>query len=72
MFVIKINYVYYCKDFIFESLYIGMFWIEIDYLIGINISVFLYQQLKEVYFEEIEVVNVMYIYGFVVIILMKS
>ena len=70
--VIKINHVYHRKDPIFESLYIGMPWTETDYLIGINTSVPLYQQLKEAYPEEIEAVNAMYTHGLVAIISTKS
>lgn len=71
MLVIKIKCVYYRNNLIFEYLYLGMLWMECDYMIGINICVFFYQQLKEVYLNEIVVVNVMYMYGLIVIILMK-
>lgn len=42
MLIIKIKCVYYRNNLIFEYLYLGMFWIECDYMIGINICVLFY------------------------------
>ncbi|HET6872629.1 MAG TPA: UbiD family decarboxylase, partial [Sporolactobacillaceae bacterium] len=70
--IIKINRVYHRKDLIFEHLYIGMPWTETDYMIGINTSVPLYQQLTEAYPNEVKAVNAMYTHGLVAIISTKS
>lgn len=71
MMVVCIDKVFYCSKLIFELFYFGMLWIEIDYLMGLVICVLLYQQLK-VEFLEVQVVNVMYIYGLLVIIFIKK
>jgi UbiD family decarboxylase len=52
---------------IFEQLYLGMPWTEIDYMVGINTCVPLYQQLKAD-FPEVEAVNAMYTHGLAIII----
>lgn len=52
---------------IFESLYIGMPWTEIDYLTAINTSAPIYVQLKA-QFPEVEAVNAAYTHGLVVIV----
>ena len=56
---------------IFENLYLGLPWTEIDYLMALNTSVPLYKQLKAS-FPEIEAVNAMYTHGMGVIISTKS
>ncbi|WP_102349110.1 non-oxidative hydroxyarylic acid decarboxylases subunit C [Bacillus sp. Marseille-P3661] len=70
--VIQINRVYHRRDPIFEHLYLGMPWTEIDYMMGVNTCVPLYQQLKDAYPEEIVAVNAMYTHGLVAIISTKS
>ncbi len=50
------------KDPIFENLYLGLPWTEIDYLMALNTSVPIYKQLKAT-FPEIEAVNAMYTHG---------
>jgi UbiD family decarboxylase len=52
---------------IFESLYIGMPWTELDYLTAINTSAPIYVQLKS-QFPEVEAVNASYTHGLVVIV----
>jgi len=52
---------------IFEHLYLGIPWTEIDYLIALNTSVPLYRQLKEA-FPEVQAVNAMYTHGLVTIV----
>jgi len=69
--VIKINRVYHRSNPLFEHLYLGMPWTEIDYMMGINTCVPLYQQLKDAYPEEIVAVNAMYTHGLVAIISTK-
>ncbi len=55
------------KDPIFENLYLGIPWTEIDYLMALNTSVPLYKQLKKD-FPEVRAVNAMYTHGIGVII----
>lgn len=55
---------------IFENLYLGLPWTEIDYLMALNTSVPLYKQIKES-FPEINAVNAMYTHGMGVIISTK-
>ena len=55
---------------IFENLYLGMPWTEIDYLMALNTSVPLYKQLKES-MPEVVAVNAMYTHGMGVIISTK-
>lgn len=52
---------------IFEHLYLGMPWTEVDYLIGINTCAPLYVQLKQA-FPEVVAVNALYTHGLVVIV----
>jgi UbiD family decarboxylase len=65
--VVKIRRVSMRRHPIFEQLYLGMPWTELDYMCGINTCVPLYQQLKAD-FPEIEAVNAMYTHGLVAII----
>ncbi|MFL0251943.1 non-oxidative hydroxyarylic acid decarboxylases subunit C [Clostridium neuense] len=67
---IKITAVTYRKNPIFENLYIGMPWTEVDYLVGLNTSLPLYRQLKRD-FPEVAAVNAMYTHGIGVIISTK-
>jgi UbiD family decarboxylase len=67
MTVLRIDRISYRTDPIFEHLYLGMPWTEIDYLIGPNTCAPLYQQLKGE-FPEVQAVNAMYTHGLVVIV----
>ncbi|WP_420236464.1 non-oxidative hydroxyarylic acid decarboxylases subunit C [Telmatobacter bradus] len=69
--VIEITRMSYRRNPLFEPLYLGMPWTEIDYYMGINTSAPLYVQLKES-FPEVVAVNAMYTHGLVVIISTKS
>lgn len=68
--VAHITHVTYRDDPIFENLYLGMPWTEIDYLMALNTSVPLYKQLKEG-FPEVVAVNAMYTHGIGAIISIK-
>lgn len=65
-----IDHVTYRTDPIFENLYLGMPWSEIDYLMALNTSVPVYKQLK-VDFPEVVAVNAMYTHGIGEIISIK-
>lgn len=65
--VIRIDRISYRDEPIFEHLYIGMPWTEVDYLIAACTCVPLYQQLKRDY-PEVQAVNAMYTHGLVVIV----
>ncbi|MEV5413123.1 non-oxidative hydroxyarylic acid decarboxylases subunit C [Thermopolyspora sp. NPDC052614] len=67
MTVIRIDRISYRTDPIFEHLYLGQPWTEIDYLLAANTCVPLYQQLKAE-FPEVQAVNAMYTHGLVVIV----
>ncbi|MFH8350296.1 non-oxidative hydroxyarylic acid decarboxylases subunit C [Streptomyces sp. NPDC018045] len=67
MTVIRLDKISYRTRPVFEHLYLGMPWTEVDYLIGANTCVPLYQQLKEE-FPEVRAVNAMYTHGLVVIV----
>ncbi|GEO24318.1 phenolic acid decarboxylase subunit C [Alicyclobacillus acidoterrestris] len=69
--VIQIHSMYYRNDPIFEHLYLGMSWTEMDYMTSINTCVPLYHQLKET-FPEVTAVNAMYTQGLVAIISTKT
>ncbi|QTF08617.1 UbiD family decarboxylase [Brenneria izadpanahii] len=69
--VIRIDKVSYRTDPIFESLYLGMPWTEVDYLIGPATCVPLYKQLKAE-FPEVQAVNAMYTHGLLAIISTKK
>lgn len=68
--VIEITKVSHRRDPIFEHLYLGMPWTEIDYLLGINTCAPLYVQLKQA-FPEIQSVNAIYTHGLVAIVSTK-
>ncbi|MBY8860340.1 UbiD family decarboxylase [Nocardia sp. CA2R105] len=65
--VIRIDRISYRSDPIFESLYLGMPWTEVDYLIGPATCVPLYKQLTAE-FPEVQAVNAMYTHGLLAII----
>jgi UbiD family decarboxylase len=65
--IIKIRRVSYRRDPIFEHLYLGTPWTEMDYTLALNTSVPLYQQLKKD-FPEVVAVNAMYTQGLLGII----
>jgi len=71
MTVIRVDRISYRDDPIFEHLYLGMPWTEIDYLMAANTCVPLYEQLKED-FPEVQAVNAMYTHGLVVIVSTKK
>ncbi len=67
MTVIRVDKISYRTDPIFEHLYLGMPWTEIDYLMAANTCVPLYEQLKKD-FPEVRAVNASYTHGLVVIV----
>ncbi|MGD3112830.1 non-oxidative hydroxyarylic acid decarboxylases subunit C [Streptomyces sp. YGL11-2] len=69
--VIRIDRISYRTDPIFESLYLGMPWTEVDYLVGPNTCVPLLKQLRAE-FPEVQAVNAMYTHGLAVIISTKK
>lgn len=64
---IKITHVTHRTNPIFENLYLGMPWTEIDYLMALNTSVPLFKQIKAS-IPEVVAVNAMYTHGIGVII----
>jgi UbiD family decarboxylase len=68
--VIEIDRVYHRDAPIFEHLYLGQPWTEIDYMMAINTGAPLYVQVKET-FPEVVAVNAMYTHGLVVIVSTK-
>jgi 4-hydroxybenzoate decarboxylase len=71
MAVIRIDKISYRSNPVFESLYLGMPWTEVDYLIGPATCVPMYQQLKTD-FPEVQAVNAMYTHGLLAIISTKK
>jgi UbiD family decarboxylase len=69
--VIRIDKISYRTDPIFEHLYLGMPWTEIDYLMAANTCAPLYKQLKAD-FPEVQAVNATYTHGLVVIVSTKK
>ncbi|MCC3748088.1 UbiD family decarboxylase [Rouxiella badensis] len=69
--VVEITKVSHRKNPLFEHLYLGMPWTEIDYMMGINTCAPLYVQLKEA-FPEVVAVNALYTHGLVVIVSTKT
>jgi UbiD family decarboxylase len=67
MTVIRVDRISYRTDPVFEHLYLGMPWTEIDFLMAANTCVPLYQQLRAD-FPEVRAVNAMYTHGLVVIV----
>jgi UbiD family decarboxylase len=64
---VDVTRVSYRKHPILESLYIGMPWTELDYMLAVNTSAPIYVQLKE-QFPEVEAVNAAYTHGLLVIV----
>lgn len=69
--IVKITKITHRQNPIFENLYLGMPWTEIDYLMALNTSLPLYKQLKRD-FPEVEAVNAMYTHGIGTIVSTKS
>jgi 4-hydroxybenzoate decarboxylase len=67
MTLIRIDRISYRSRPIFEHLYLGMPWTEIDYLMAANTCVPVYQQLKAE-FPEVQAVNAMFTHGLVAIV----
>ncbi|MEU0109893.1 MULTISPECIES: non-oxidative hydroxyarylic acid decarboxylases subunit C [unclassified Streptomyces] len=65
--VIRVDRVSYRTDPVFESLYLGQPWTEVDYLVGPNTCVPLLKQLRAE-FPEVRAVNAMYTHGMLVVI----
>jgi UbiD family decarboxylase len=69
--VIRIATISYRTNPVFEHLYLGMPWTEIDYLMAANTCAPLYKQLRAD-FPEVQAVNAMYTHGLVVIVSTKT
>lgn len=69
--IIKIKRVTHRRDPIFENLYLGRPWTEIDTLLGLNTCIPIYKQLRET-MPEVKAVNALYQHGLTVIIAMES
>lgn len=69
--MIKVKRVTHRRDPIFENLYLGRPWTEIDTLMGLNTSIPLYKVLRET-MPEVKAVNAMYQHGLTVIIATDS
>ncbi|HEY3310947.1 MAG TPA: non-oxidative hydroxyarylic acid decarboxylases subunit C [Anaerolineales bacterium] len=65
--VVHIKSIAYRDNPIFENLYLGLPWSEIDYLMALNTSVPLFKQLQET-FPEVQAVNAMYTHGIGVVV----
>jgi UbiD family decarboxylase len=68
---LRVNAVHTRNQPIFEHLYLGMPWTEIDYLMALNTCLPLYEQLREE-FPEVRAVNAMYTHGLVDIISLEA
>ncbi|MBN2791424.1 MAG: UbiD family decarboxylase [Desulfuromonadales bacterium] len=69
--MIKVKRVTHRQDPIFENLYLGRHWTEVDTLIGLNTSIPLYKVLRET-MPEVKAVNAMYQHGLTAIIATDS
>ncbi len=69
--VIQIDRVSHRKNPIYDAVYVGRPWTEIDYLQAMTTSVPLYMQLKEAY-PEVVAVNALYTHGLVVVVATKT
>jgi 4-hydroxybenzoate decarboxylase len=67
---IKIHAITHRADPIFENLYLGIPWTEVDYLIALNTCLPVYRQLKAS-MPEVAAVNAMYVHGIVEIVSTK-
>jgi len=70
--VIEVRCVSHRQRPIFEHLYLGIPWTEVDYMIGLNTSVPLYAELKQAYPDEVVAVNAMWCHGLVAIVSLRS
>ncbi|WP_428559516.1 MAG: UbiD family decarboxylase [Solidesulfovibrio sp. DCME] len=69
--IIKIKRVTHRRDPIFENLYLGRPWTEIDTLLGLNTCIPIYKQLRET-MPEVKAVNALYQHGLTAIISLES
>ena len=69
--VIEIDRVSHCKDPLYEALYLGMPWTELDYMCAVNTSAPLHVQLQNE-IPEIVAVNAIYTLGFIIIVSTKT
>ena len=69
--VIRVHRVSHRTDPVFEHLYLGMPWTEMDYTLALNTSVPLYRQLKAD-FPEVQAVNAMYTQGLVTVVSVRQ
>ncbi len=69
--VIKVKRVTHRTDPIFENLYLGRPWTEIDTLLGLNTCIPIYKQIKET-MPEVKAVNALYQHGLTAIIATDS
>ncbi|MEV4976652.1 non-oxidative hydroxyarylic acid decarboxylases subunit C [Streptomyces scopuliridis] len=65
--VIRVDRVWHRTDPIFEHLYLGKPWTEIDYMFGINTGVPIFRELRSE-FPEVVAVNALYTHGLVAIV----
>ena len=65
--VIEVDRISHCKNPLYEALYLGMPWTELDYMCAVNTSAPLFVQLKKE-FPEVVAVNAIYTLGFIVIV----
>ena len=68
--VIEIDRVSHCKDPLYEALYLGMPWTELDYMCAVNTSAPLHVQLQNE-IPKIVAVNARYTLGFIIIVSTK-
>jgi len=66
--VVRVDRVWHRDQPLFESLYLGKPWTELDYLVGLSTCVPIYSDLKAAYPDEIVAVNAMYTHGLVTIV----
>jgi UbiD family decarboxylase len=69
--VVRVDRISHRTDPVFESLYLGKPWTELDYLVGPNTCVPLLKQLRSD-FPEVQAVNAMYTHGLAVVISTKK
>ncbi|WP_030593468.1 non-oxidative hydroxyarylic acid decarboxylases subunit C [Streptomyces globisporus] len=69
--VIAVDQVWHRTDPIFEHLYLGRPWTEVDYLVGVSTSAAIFRQLADD-FPEVEAVNAMYTHGLLAVISTRS
>ena len=69
--VIEIDRVLHRKDPIYDTVYVGRPWTELDYLQAMTTSAPIYAQLKND-FPEVQAVNALYTHGLVVVVSTKT